>query len=693
MARSASTNDRTGLILEMLQLAQCKAESVLYYKNNGSWVRCEDLDEEAGIQWDKSAKINKYANFTLLPVPSSINFQVINSNGEYTPGSGSAKENLFDIETKIKLKSGYLLNELTDLYEEACDIGSAAAFFYYTTAAGNVLTKTPIDPGYSEKYFNDLFDTFGSVLYSDLQNYTPAGFMVYTIDTEGRGFSEISKIRFLSNTSSANVYYRTFDGLAASEAVMKTSGFWSNGGAASIGENEISVSLRGRYIQIAVLFDGGTWTDGAQVSNLRVVRGEFIEWIYYDTFEIDDVKFNEPSAPSIPRVTISGRDAYKRAIEQDINIPTVNGLYIDDIIKNVCNQIGLTYTADSIEAFDTVTFPARTLATGLGGIVKAETVFEYCMQILNKAGIVKYQMFMKYDSITDDSVLYVQPRPVSYEADMVFDSRDYLSLDGFKKDRDRLLQRMSVYSEKPPIDEEVTLSTPLYNTAGTKIITWSGAAAYKRYTVEVLSGDAVVILNPASRVDKTAITFDITGTVINVQIRIYGSKPAAFTGFQGEDITHENMTGRTGITSEIVNPLIISDDECKAIAQGFVEEYGAPTLEVGGLRWPYLNLIVDINDMVLIWSRFLFIENLYFIQGFKYNWNRGRTPSDSTVISTVDSGQNFLDEGAIIYDRDIYTDLPAINYDRGFLYEMDFGPNGTEAAADLVETAEAVFDV
>ncbi len=110
MARLASTTDLSEEVYDKLESSNCKAELKLERWNGTAWVRLEDLDEAQGVDWKKSAKTFKYANFSLLPQASTIDFNLISDGGKYSEGSGAAEDGIIDIDTKVKLWAGYKLS-------------------------------------------------------------------------------------------------------------------------------------------------------------------------------------------------------------------------------------------------------------------------------------------------------------------------------------------------------------------------------------------------------------------------------------------------------------------------------------------------------------------------------------------------------------------------------------------------------
>jgi hypothetical protein len=414
-----------------------------------------------------------------------------------------------------------------------------------------------------------------------------------------------------------------------------------------------------------------------------------MEWLYYDVFYLDTPSFTEPKAPAFAMVNCSGRDAFKRAIESDINLPDLSGgKAIDDLIKDICDNVGIQYSNTSIA--NLVNFGNRVLADGYGAnqpskqLPKAVEVFENCMQIINR-GDNHYQMYMEYDANIDDNILFVQPIPSTYTTDAVFNYQHYDSIGDNKKNYDKLLKTMTVITDQQTADKEEQLSQDTFSSAGLKIISWSGEAEYKRFTVTTNTGDGGDTSATVSQVNPENIHLNVTGSGPNITVTTYGNKwDSTAPSFEGEWINYDNMANNKGVTSRIVNPLVISDEEAKDIAKGFITKFGVPIDETKKLVYPYINFLLEQNDMALLWSRFVFKDDLRFVNAITYNWSRAQ---DSISVNLEDSGLNFTDEGDFIYDRDQAPVSGTIMlYDIGFLYDMADGPLATDAEIDANTT-------
>lgn len=142
--------------------------------------------------------------------------------------------------------------------------------------------------------------------------------------------------------------------------------------------------------------------------------------------------------------------------------------------------------------------------------------------------------------------------------------------------------------------------------------------------------------------------------------------------FQGEAVNADNTLNGLGSTGQLVNPLLISNIEAHDVAKGTLEDFGTPILENNNLKFPYLNLLLEINDNTLLWSNQAFVANLFPINAIKHHWDRSDKPAQSSTYSVSDSGNSFDDITGGDYEYDT-----VLKYDIGFVYEMNL-PAGSK---------------
>ena len=483
---------------------------------------------------------------------------------------------------------------------------------------------------------------------------------------------DITNFTVTCNTDNGKIFYRFFNDFDKLRQFNNTSKDWVFYGPTINGTISVDVGHNiERFFQVGILFDGGFWSDDIRINSITITKSNFIEYLYTDIFYLDTPTFDEPPAPRVPKVKCKGRDIYKRAIENEVNLKDLTNTPtgdtpIDQLIKDVCDSIGIPYSDTSIENLDA--FIPRMWPRGLKETKKASEVFELIMQFLNQKGKEKYQMFVEYDPARDESVLHVKTKPFQKKADFIFNHVSFQRIGSKRKNYDKLLKSISTFSEKNQVNEEIELDSVTFVDKGLKEITWFAKRSFKRYEIKINSGKPNIELIEVTPLD---IKFNIESELpFSARITVYGSKWKDNPLSQGEAINHKNMLGKRGNNIKIENPLLINDDEAKVVAEGFVEEFGEPVIEARGLDYPYLNLMLNINTMTMIWSRFIFLSNLYFITGVKYKWNDGKSPRDSTSFNLDDSGSKLEDISNFIYDE-------VLEYNIGYVYDMKHGQGVT----------------
>lgn len=684
MARLASSLDRSALIYQLLSGANCKAELILYYKNatDTEWKRINDLDEDRGVNWGGGGTNTKVGAFLQVPTAKKIDFTVINRKGKYCEGSGDALSGVFDLDTKIKLKGGYLLPKANTGSRITADLEDG--FFFHTKISGDVVIpdiETPID---DDIHFQDLFSLYDATNY-DVVNYTPTGYYVYTFDLDGDNFHKAKRLRVTANHDKGIVFYRSFSNDYAAETLWKTSATWERLGATVDGTAVFRIDQTKRskrFFQVAIIWDGTDWGGAEELTRLQLDTTQYIEWVYENVYYIDAPDFDDPPAPAIASVKCTGRDIWKKALESDFMFSSISGATIGQMIRSVCDGIGIPYTEESIPL---LTEYGVWNSNPLEKPEKAIKILEYLMEILNQSPnnnvYQKYRMFTEYVEELDDHALFVAPRASAYFAASVFPYKRYEDVGSKSKNRDKLLKRVMVMSNSGKSGDSVALATYTGSTVGDVTLDWTGYEDYKYLSLQVIVSSGTPTFTYKS---STATTLTITVSGANLtQISVFGSEWTEAPDAYGEAVGWQNQFNQIGFTHTITNPFVRTSEEAKAIADGFLEDYASPVSELKNLKWPYLHLMQEMNDPAMIWSRLLFVDDLYYVTEINHHWDRSSNPADVTTFNLSDSGLNFLDRGAIVYDRyrhPIKGD--AVNYDFGFVYDMAYGVNGTEADVD-----------
>lgn len=692
--REASTSELTGIISENLIQPNCRSYTFLEIYIDGVPTFIEDLDVAKGIDWSVSGKREKYANFSLTPLAGTCSFQVDNINGRYSEGSGTAFEGIFDNNKKIRLTSGYYLADYKDDEdEETLNLNDTSGFysksFFYKTAYNGGIVEIDGSDTSSITHFADdfvLYDstTYDSTTYSSFQPYF--AYTVQSYDNYIQGTKKINGFTITANNTDGIVYYRS---LNSSDSLSYSDySDWTSVGNLINGTKDVTLvtPLTDRYFQVAVLYSGmGSYVEGQEISEITVNVQSRIEDIYKSVYYLDTPLFDDPPAPKAPKIYCSARDAYKNAINADINIEDYSGSPITptNFIKAICDKIGINYSATSIA--DISGFTSIDWDSGFSQIKKADDAFRMIMEKIIPSD---YQMWLDYNSTIDDNIMYVQQKPnTSIEADGAFSFTNYVSIASSRKNNDKTLQRITIASDQQVISAEEQLDQESISATGDTAFSWSGNAEFKRFEADYPDRiRGTVIVTPTS---ATLTVTEITGTVI---VTLYGNKwDSTEPTYEGEAINFNNQMDNVGSTTSSINPLLSSDAECKTSAEAFISNFASPVQEASGLRYPYLNLLPEINDLFLLWRRYFLDDNLYITTKISHHWDESDNPRQETIFNLDDSGNNFSDNSDFIYD-----DLPfKMKYDAGFIYDMGIStplstPDEIDAASIIIHNVDCV---
>jgi hypothetical protein len=674
--REASTPAITEEIQNLLVSPHCKTALQLEVFKSGAYQLIDDLDTAKGVDWSESGKKLKYANFALTPLAGIVGFNINNFNGKYSTGSGAVEEDYFDNDDKIRLSAGYILptpkDEETTTLNLNDILGSVKrSYFYRMQYTSGEVDLTALNNGTLTHFKDDFTPLYDSETYDD-STYTPGAYTVQTYDSGGEDYSIVNEFTVTSNSTNGKIYYR---GVGSSQALTESNlTDWTYAADTINGTVTTSgLSVTKRYLQIAIVYDGVSYSDPDAVSEIGITFQSYVEFVYKSVYYLDTPSFDDPPSPRIAKVFCNGRTSFKRAINSDINVPDMSSSTKtpDEMIKFVCDQVGIPYTTTSIPSI--TGFSAINWADGLADIKKADKVLDKVMEKINTEN---YKMWEQYDESEDENILYVQKQEITdLEADGAFSYSNYNNIGSSRKNNDKALQRLTIITDDNVVTAEEQLDQETITTTGDTVFSWTGDAEYKRFEADLpnnIRGSVVVTPTGA-----TLTVTEITGSVV---VTIYGNKwDSTVPTYEGEAISFNNQIDGKGVTSKSVNPFLTSDSECKTVAESFITGFEVPIQEAQGLKWPYLNLLPEINDVYLLWRRFYLDDNLYFITKISHHWDLNAQPSQSTSFSLDDSGRNFSETSNFIYDDE---PIP-MKYDIGFVYDMGIStPQSTDEEID-----------
>jgi len=651
--RNASTTDKTAQIVQALKGTHLKHVSKVewYDDDTDTWSEIDDIDGGKQIKVRGQSKRTKYANVNFTPIATSAGFSVLSRNGEYSPKAGTAKSDILTKNRQVRISLGYKLPSITEV-----DINLSSGYYYYSEYASSALKTDSDNSEQNTSYFfnNEFLPLYDSVFY-DSETYTPAAFACYAYDTNSLTEPFLRQIEVAANTDKVAVFYGWTDTADDNERINSGNFTYAGKTVDGVSKFTISTGTQARYFQVIFIFDAVDWAGGENVTALQIDFDE-LPPEYFTVFNgfLDDPVFVEPSDGSMPYVNCTARDAWKRAIEIDINLSDVVNEGLDDILKNVFDKIGIAYTSSSIANLGS--FGLYNFSDGYGGTVKAETIINDIMIIIQN-GASDYQ---KYSLWIDNDIAYLQETPILTEAVGVLDYRHYIQANK-SEDSGRQIQFYRILNSEKQLDKEEELDS--VTDSGTKSVslTWVGKAYITNITVTPSTEWENISL---TSIENEQATFQLTGAG-STTIKVYGCKVTDPTGLvMGQAGNLNNILNKDGAALQQIIPFTDTDANARSSAEGVVEIFGDPT-KTAGIQYPYLYLLPEINDPLLIWSRYFYEDDIYFVIGYEHTAVLERM---ETKLFLLDSKRSFGID--IDYDESHV-------YDKGIKYEMRLGPQGT----------------
>lgn len=674
--KSLSTSALTQKYLTKVKSSNCYTFTKATYVDDNSVEQDFTIDLLYPISIKKMGRAPRYANINYDPAAAECEFSVLNKEGIYSPkNTSSSLRDVFKRDRVVKFYEGKWISDSPSTESTAIDFETATIQHYYTTLGGSdayIQNDISNSEGEEVKHFTDLFDPlYDSETYDD-STYTPDGVAVITKDLGFTAREIISSLDIACDATGVSVYYR-IDYNTDYFSETTTISDWTYAGELENGT--VSLSLNGgqggRALQIAFLFNSGDWFNSPQISSVSVNYTTYVEWVLLGSFYLDDPKFKDAKSPKISTIKINGRNAWKRALDYKINLEDLSsGVTLHQLIKDVCDVSGISYTASSIA--DLSSFGNRTLSGGYKDQVTPAQIFQNILQIIGKT----YRM-----SIDDENVLYVSLRPTNYDVNFVFSFKNYVEAEQ-KEQSDRQILRLTMQTDNQVLDASALLDSDTFVASGDQTLSWSGGAVAKYYTYTLNSGDLAI---SSVEYNNESAVFTLIGSG-SITISIYGSKfQSTEPDYYGEAVNSTNIENNIGSAFREINPLLISDAEAKSIAKNFVDEFGDPEYNVK-IKDAYLNGLIDLNDQVLIVSENFLETQLYEVLSIEHEIDS--EVSKITKFELIDTGRDITDQGDLIWDRALFGTGANLTWDSGIIWDANY-PIGT--TADTIRAANNRF--
>jgi hypothetical protein len=667
--KSLSTEAKTLAYINKIQSSNAYSYTRATYIDDSGDEVIFNKDIAWPLTIKKEGRTPRYANINYEPAAGECSFEVVNRDKEYSPrNTTSSKSGVFVRDREIRFYDGKRLENETDTESEPISIATTDAISYFTQEnSGTIELDVANTAATSDIFFNGLFTAYDSVNY-DAGTYSPEGYYIMQVDRTFIGAEIWNSIDVIANSTGIDVYIAYGNDLT---------GFYQTGtgtdwillGSTTNGSTTFNLGGVSNATQFAVafVFNTGDWSSGAQVSLVTLNYETTIEWVLMGTFLLDDPEFFDKPSPEISTIKCSGRNSWKRAIDSKINIADLSsGVTLDQLIKDVCDQVNITYTGTSIA--DLSSFGDRTLSTGYDDEVPPLDIFSNILQIIGR----EYRM-----RIDDSNILFVEPRPTNFDVDFVFDYRNYIQAKQ-KRFSDRQIKRITFLTDNQVIDPAEQLDSDTFVSVTNGSLSWGSGAIAKYYTFTVNSGDIAIT---GVELNNTSADFTFIGSG-SITITLFGS-PFRSTEptYYGEAVNHDNLTNEDGLTFREVNPLLISDAEAKTVSENFVAEFGTPEFNIR-LTDSFVNALVEVNDQALVVSEDLVDTNLYEVLSIEHDISS--ETSKQSKYELVDTGRDITEQGDFIYDRNLYFIGANFTYDSGLIYDASF-PIGVTASEILAQ--------
>jgi hypothetical protein len=668
MAKELSTAAKTNALEEKLKGSSCYSLTRVTYIDDND-VEQEFSDAMYPIDIEKKSTPPRYANVNYTPAAATCNFQVINQNGVYSPkNTDSASSGILVRDRQFRFYDGKILkNQATEL---SVDLSLSTSTNIYckrnADSAGDwlELDKDNTD-GNTVDYMQDLFTILNSGTY-DGDNYAPDAYAYFAIDRSednpavyGERFTGI---KVTANNTNGRIYYRCSN--TQSNLKLDETASWIDGGATANGEKEIDFDLNAKYLYILIVFDTGDWDSGMQVSAVSYQYKSDVEWVLLGTFLLDEPKWSDKQSPNISTVAVSGRNAWKKALETNYNIEDLSaGVSLTQFIKDVADVAGLTYTATSI--VDLASYGNRSWGDGYEDEVGIDEIYEDVMMIIGDT----YRMY-----IDDTNVLYVQLRPTGFVKDAVFKYSRYLNA---KQEYigQKQLQRFTIFTDQQVVKATESLGSSNIVASGDTTISWAENAIYKYPVVTYNAGNDGVITNINMNNKSAVIT--VTGTVIDIDVDIMGCEfKSTEPTYLGEAVNTNNILNTEGFRYAEENPLVKDNTEADTICTNFISEYGTPAYNVT-VQEAYLNPLHEINDLALLISQDFFEDTLY--EETEIHIIMDDDVNKRTIVKLLDTGRKLSDSFTIIWDNALFNTETAIQWDTSLIWDSSYAIGSTRA--------------
>ena len=612
------------------------------YYDGSTWQVFSDV-ESRSIELSNDNR--RYQSYSFMPPVKTINFTLNNFEQIYSTGSGDAKASILTKNLLVRAWSGYELT-MADTTGTGDDFSTDAKLVHVQKSGSKLYADIDSYTG-TIASGSDLVlygtTTYGATAYSPLGYYHKA----VTITNIEREFLEVTV-----NASSNNFDFA----YRVSPNADFMGSAWSTFSNISTGANvkDIFADDQDNYMEYMVRFKAPTWTTATDyINSIRYVKEDKVYLFKRGTFVLDEPRYSD-------KVQCIGRDYLKKALETEVNLPTLSSVNIGTAISYVLDRCSVPYDVSNWNTTGTTVSVNSTLAENINNISGWQCL-DYLMDCLN-AGDDDWRL-----KTEEDGSLSLKIIPTDVEADWTV--HYHYNIESIQKnfDSDKQLQRVTVMNKDFVVNPESTLKHLTGTTTSTSLYSTLPKALFIRFS------DTLGVITEESSRTNTAITFGVnSGDEYNIYI--YGCTPknALTDEVYAERGNSSNIINNDGSTYKRINPFM-SEDMCTAYADYLIGFYEDPPYKIDLTMNsnPYLEL----NDNVMVFDIYTYTDNIYGLTSIKESWSE---PGMKDSLLFQSRGFSL---GRFIWDRNgLNSGINDLPYDKGFVWDQDLTIGSSDTA-------------
>lgn len=640
---SPSNNKVNQAILSQIDGSSCRQRTKTEYYSDAAatWKEFDPTDIESR-SISLSTKNDRYQVQSFLPPAKTISLSLNNFNQQYNTGAGDPKSSILKKNLLIRAWSGYDLTFIATTGNFNDDFIDRTKFVHTKLVSGTV---TPIVTDFTGTYDTAAFlNVYDGNTY-DTNTYTGLGYYKKTLTLPSLSSKQKPTKLVLNTSTNRHQFkykvspYSDFFGAA-----------WSTFSNIATGSNTklLDANYDANYIQYLLTYDASTFSNAFSLNTATLYYDDKTYLQQKGLFIIDDPVLGE-------KVSIKGRDYFKKALETEINMPPFTSpVLVTTLMTKALDRCNIPY---DITEWDSSATTATMLAADHSTLnnISGYKMMDLLMDYMN-AGSDNWQF-----QFSDGGNALLKNVPNRSVIDFVVNANINILGNASKStDSDKQVQRVTMTNKNIVVNAESTLATYTGTTTNPGLLyaTYSSASLYVRY-----EDDNDVILTEYYR-SNTAVRF----TTKNTQpytIRIYGctAKNAITDEVYAERGNSDNIISNSGSTYKKTNSLF-TQTACDKFVDYVITTFGEPQKTAKYSQWS--NPFMVINDNVSFFDKDTSSNSIFNITGINESWN---PPALNESVSLQDTGLSLT---GLTWDMNgMSAGIDDLRMDSGFVYDQD----------------------